>query len=155
MAEQYQEQPEMSDEEALMKIADAMRKSSDASTDEKQSVFNFLFNVASAKDTTKIGNLRDDKDMNELGKPYNTVRGCKQMALISDKIMGNEYFKDFFLSESENTLSTSLSREGFLIKQGTTKTSQVVDATRRRKINKGWFGKESVEEQGGDILANK
>jgi hypothetical protein len=140
---------ELSDEEALLKIADAM-KGNTPSLEDKQNVFTFLFNVATAKDTTKIANLRDDREMNELGNPCYTVRGSKEMSLISDKIMENEYFKSYFDCESENTLATSLSRGGFLVRQSSTQTKQVADVTRRRKINKGWFGKENVEESGGD-----
>jgi len=147
-------QKEMSDEEALMKIAQAMKDNAPAQED-KHSVFTFLFNVATSKDTVKTGNLRDDKDINELGIPLYTVRGAKEMALISEKIMENVYFRDYFIAEAENTLATSLSREGFLVRQGTTQTRQVADITKRKKINKGWFGKQNVEESGGDTMTNQ
>jgi len=146
MAEQEQE---LSDEEAILKIAQAM-KDNVATPDDKQSVHVFLHNVATAERTTKVGNLSVDKDMNELGMPAHNVRGSFDMARISEKIMGNNYFKDYFLSEAEDTLATSLSREGFLVRQATTQTKAVADVTRRRKINKGWFGKKSGEESGGD-----
>jgi len=146
-------QQEMSDEEALMKIAQAMKDNAQT-PEEKQSVFTFLFNVATAKDTTKSANLRDDKDISELGGPSYTVRGAKEMSAIATHIMGNKYFDDYFKLEAENTLATSLSREGFLIRQGTTQTKQVADITKRRKVNKGWFGKEKVEEQGGDTTTS-
>lgn len=146
MAEQEQE--ELSDEEALMKIAAAMKDNVTAH-EERQSVHTFLFNIATAKDTTKIGNLQVDKEINELGMPQQSVRGSKEMALIAEKIMDNNFFKDYFEKEVENTLATSLSREGFLVKQATVQTKQVADVTKRRKINKGWFGKEKVVEQSG------
>jgi len=145
MSEQEQE---MSDEEAIMKIASAM-KDNTPTQEEKQNVHTFLFNVALAKDTTKIGNLRDDDKLNELGIPRYTVRGSLELARISDKIMNNSFFSDYFKGGAEEALSTSLSREGFLIKQATTQTKQVADVTRRRKINKGWF-KSKTEESGGD-----
>ena len=155
MTEEIKESPqEISDEEALMKIAQAM-KGNEPTAEEKQSVYTFLFNIASAKNTTKTGYLRDDKELNELGLPEHTVRGSKDMALISEKLMGNEFFKEYFEAQAENTLATSLSREGFLVRQGTTQTKQVADLTHRRKVNKGWFGKQSVEEQGGDTVTNK
>ncbi|HDK42720.1 MAG TPA: hypothetical protein ENG87_05030 [Candidatus Pacearchaeota archaeon] len=143
------EEQEMSDEEALMKLAQAM-KGNEPTQEDKQNVHIFLHNVAVAKDTTKTANLRDDNELNELGVPAYTVRGAKDMALISEKIMDNDYFKEYFEKEAENTLSTSLSREGFLIKQATTTTKQVADITKRKKINKGWFGTKKVEESGGD-----
>ena len=139
----------LSDEEALMKIAQAMKGEAPTS-DEKQNVHTFLFNVATSNDTTKTGNLQVDKDINELGVPQYTVRGAKEMALISNMIMDNEYFAKYFEIDAENTLATSLSREGFLVKQGTTQTKFVGDVTKRRKVNKGWFGKEKIETSGGE-----
>lgn len=147
MSEQQQE--ELTDEEAIMKIASAM-KDNTPSLEDKQSVHAFLNNVATADKTTKVGNLRDDSDMNELGNPSHTVRGSLEMARIADKIMNNTFFKDYFAAEAEETLATSLSRDGFLVRQATTSTKNVADVTKRRKINKGWFGSKKVEESGGD-----
>jgi hypothetical protein len=73
------------------------------------------------------------------------------MALISDKIMNNTFFRDYFDKEAQDTLSTSLSRNGFLVRQASVQTKQIVDSTIRRKINKGWFGKSTEEKSGGDI----
>ena len=72
------------------------------------------------------------------------------MSLIAEMIMDNDYFMDYFKKDAENTLATSLSREGFLVKQATVQTKVVADATRRRKINKGLFGSKRIEESGGD-----
>jgi len=146
MTEQQQE--ELSDEEAIMKIAAAMKDNA-PSQEDKQSIHTFLFNVATAPITTKVGNLRDDKEINELGIPVHNVRGSLEMARISSLIMENDFFKDWFEQEAESTLATSLSREGFLVKQATTQTKQVADVTRRKKINKGWF-KSREESSGGD-----
>ncbi len=76
------------------------------------------------------------------------------MAIIAEKIMENDYFKDYFEKEAENTLATSLSRMGFLIKHAVIQTKQVADITKRKKTNKGWFGKQKVEESGGDTTQN-
>jgi len=140
---------EMTDDEAILKIAAAM-KGNTPSAEDKQSIHTFLFNVATAEDTRKVGNLRDDKDMNELGIPSHNVRGSLELRRISNLVMDNNIFKDWFSEEAEETLATSLSRDGFLVKQATTQTKQVADVTRRKKINKGWFGKKSTEESGGD-----
>ena len=140
------EQEELTDEEAIMKIAAAM-KDNTPSLEDKQSVHAFLNNVATAEITTKVGNLRDDKEMNELGSPTHNVRGSLEMARISDKIMDNKFFKDYFKAEAEETLSTSLSRDGFLVRQATTSTKNVADVTKRRQINKGWFGSKKNEEE--------
>jgi hypothetical protein len=152
MTEQEQ-QGEISDEEAIIKIAQAM-KDNVPTPDEKQNVHSFLINVIQAEEINKnikLGNLRDDKEMNELGVPSWNVRGALELARISDKLMGNEFFKEYFNSSATETLGTSLSREGFIIKHATIQTKQVADVTRRRKTNKGWFGKKQVEESGGDI----
>jgi hypothetical protein len=143
------ESQEMSDQEALLRIANAM-KDNTPTQDEKQNVHTFLNNVATSKDTLKTGNLRDDKELNELGNPSYTVRGAKEMELDAQKIMGNDFFADYFKEQAEITLASSLSRNGFLIRQATTQVKQVADITRRRKINKGWFGKSTEENQGGD-----
>jgi hypothetical protein len=143
-------QPEMTDDEAIARITAAM-KDSTPSSDEKTNVHTFLRDVVFAEDNTKIGNLRDDKEINELGIPNYTVRGSKDMELISRDIMNNDYFGNYFAKESQITLETSLSRNGFLIRQASVQTKQVVDATKRVKRNKGMFGSEKVEEQGGDI----
>jgi len=146
---------ELSDEEAIMKIAQAMKDNAPGQ-DERQNVHTFLINVVQTEDIdkiSKIANLRDDKDINELGYPRWNVRGALSMARISDKLMDNKFFKEYFEAQASETLATSLSRDGFLIRQATTNTKQILDATRRRKVNKGMFGKKTVEETGGDITA--
>jgi hypothetical protein len=143
---------EMSDNEAIMKIAAAMKDNA-PSQEEKQNVHTFLFNVVTAKDTTKIGNLRDDKDYNELGFPNWTVRGSLDMARISGMVMDNPFFEEYFKQAAEDALATSLSRNGFLIRQASVQTRQIVDATRRKKTNKGWFKKEETS-SGGDITSS-
>ena len=147
--QQNQTQEEISDEDAIMKIAAAMKDNA-PSQEEKQNVHTFLFNVVTAKDTTKIGNLRDDKDYNELGFPNWTVRGSLDMARISGMIMDNPFFEGYFKQAAEDALGTSLSRNGFLVKQASLQTKQIVDATRRKKTNKGWFSKKE-ETSGGEI----
>jgi len=151
MSEQKEET--LTDEEAIMKIAAAMKDNA-PSQEDKQNVHTFLTNVVQTEDTDKvikIGNLRDDKEINELGFPQWNVRGALGMARISGMLMSNEFFKEYFENQAKETLSTSLSRDGFLIKMATTNTRQVVDATKRRKVNKGMFGSKQTEESGGDI----
>lgn len=145
------DEQEMSDDEALMKIAAAMKENA-PTQEEKQNVHSFLVNAVQATEPIKIaklGNLRDDKELNELGYPTWTVRGSFEMARISDMIMDNTYFKEFFEASAIETLATSLSREGFMIRQASTQTKQIADVTKRRKVNKGWF-KTTTEESGGD-----
>ncbi len=72
------------------------------------------------------------------------------MARISSDIMDNHFFEQYFNKKAEETTATSLSREGFIVKQATTQTKQVADLTKRRMINKSWFGAEKIQEQGGE-----
>lgn len=150
--EQQQEQEELTDEQAIIKIAQAMKDNAPAQ-DEKNNVHTFLTNVIQTIDidkVSKVGNLRDDKDINELGIPVWNVRSSLELARISEKLMGNNFFKEYFEGASSEVLGTSLSREGFLIRQSTTNTKNVADVTKRRKANKGWFSKGTSEESGGD-----
>lgn len=147
-----EDKKELSEDEAILKLALAMKDNA-TTTDNKNNVHIFLHNIAVSDDTTKTGNLRVDKETDELGIPAYTVRGAKEMALISEKIMDNDFFKGYFEKDAENTLSTSLSREGFLVKQATTTTKAIADITKRRKTNRGWFGtKKTVEESGGNNI---
>jgi len=154
MVEEEKQEEELSDEQAIMKIAQAMKDNA-PTQEERHNVHTFLTNVVKETgidNSMKIGNLRDDKDMNELGVPAWNVRGTLEMARICEKIMGNNFFKEYFQGAALETLGTSLSREGFLLKTAVTQTKQVSDSTRRRKINKGMFGSSKrIEESGGDI----
>ena len=152
MPEVQQPQTELSDEEAILRIANAMKDNAPTQED-KHNVHKFLFDVVMAKDSTKIGNLQVDKEINELGVPEHTVRGSKSMELISNKIMDNKYFEGYFEQEAEDTLATSLSREGFLIKSAVTQTKQIADITKRRTKNKSWF-KTKEESSGGDTTSS-
>ena len=135
-------------EEDILKLAQSM-KDNIPSQEDKHNTHTFLHSVVIAEDTRKIGNLQDDKEFSELGLPANHVRGSFELARISDKIMGNEFFADYFKAEAEETLATSLSRGGFLVRQATTNTKNVADVTKRTKENKGWF-KSTKETTGGD-----
>jgi hypothetical protein len=150
MAEETNQDSPMSDEEALAKIAAAMKDNA-PSQDEKVNVHTFLRDVVVTPDVTRVGNLRDDKEMNELGSPNYHVRGSKDMSLIAKEIMKNAFFSNYFEQEAQDTLATSLSRNGFLVRQASVQTKQVVDATKRKKTNSGWFGKKTEESSGGDI----
>jgi hypothetical protein len=150
-----EETEEISDEQAILKIAQVMKDNA-PTPDEKVNVHTFLREVVVTPDTTRVGNLRVDKDVDELGIPAYTLRGSKELSLISEKIMDNDYFKEYFEQHSQDTTATSLSREGFLLKQATTSTKNISDITKRRKYNKGWFSKNKVvEESGGQTIESQ
>lgn len=150
MSEEEQTSDELSNEE-IIKLAMAM-KDNIPTQDEKQNVHTFLHSVVTAEDSRKVANLKDDDKFTELGMPTHTVRGSFELARISNTIMDNDIFKEWFLEEAEETLATSLSRGGFLVRQATTTTKSVADVTKRKKINKGMF-KKTEEETGGDPYA--
>ena len=101
----------------------------------KHNVHTFLNNVLETKDTTKVGFLSET----ELGSPIHSVRAYKELALISNVIIGNPLFEKYFSVEGENTLASSLSRNGFLVKMAITQTRKIEDMTKPKGENKGWF----------------
>lgn len=113
--------------------------------DEKYNVHVFLHRVATADDTTKVGNLSEV----EVGKPEYPIRALKEMSLVSSDIIDNAELAAFFAKQSEIVTATSLSKEGFLVKQGTTTTRQIADVTKKPKTeNKSWFKKKDNNDGG-------
>jgi len=132
----------MSDEELAEKLQ--LLAGSTPMPDQKYSMYTFLHNVATADDTTKIGNLSQE----ELGLPQLPLRADKSLALWSGEVIENKFFQQFFEKEAENTTSTSLSKDGKLIGLAVLQRREMADMTKPRKINKGWFKpKEKEEEQ--------
>lgn len=140
---------QISEDEILERLSEAIQGNVQPS-DQKNNVFEFLNAVATAKDTTKTGYLRDDKDLNEVGIPKYPVRTFHSLALISDKIMGNDYFKEFFEKEAEIITKTSLSRNAKLLSLAVLQKREVADVSRKPIIkNKGWFKpKQEIVERG-------
>lgn len=145
MSEEEKQETQMTDIE-MAQLAQYLSQSGAAPVpDEKYNVHIFLHRVATADDTTKVGNLTDV----EVGKPEYPNRALKQMALISSDIIDNEELSKFFLKESEILTATSLSKEGFLVKQATTTTRQIADVTKKPKVeNKSWFKKKDSNDGG-------
>lgn len=112
------------------------------SAEGKQTIHTFLNNIATAPDTTKVGYLA----VEELGNPLHTMRTYKNMSLVAEKIMDNKELADYFIKKSEIITASSLSKEGFLIKQATTTTRNIGDVTKRRRQNKGWFRKKESDD---------
>lgn len=115
----------------------------------KQNVHTFLFNVATAEDTTKLGFLKDE----EVGSLGNPVRSFKHLASFSGRIMGKPDLEKYFLGNSEIITSTSLSRQGFLVDRAVIQKRELKDTTSKpRKENPGWFkGKDKNKEtEGGE-----
>ena len=131
-------QPEMSDEEAMQRLTTAL-SGSGLSPHERDNLFTFLNKIIETPDTTKVANLRDDKDLNEVGVPKLPVRTYQSLALVASDIMNNPFFEQYFKKEAEIMTSTSLSRNGFLAKLGVIQRREISDGTPRKKIKRGWF----------------
>jgi hypothetical protein len=114
----------------------------------KQNVHTFLHNVATAEDTTKLGNLKEE----EIGSLSNPIRSYKHLALFARGIMKKEELANFFNSNSEIVTSTSLSREGFLVDRAVVQKRELRDTTKRNRVqNKSWFKKKDDNSgEGGD-----
>lgn len=111
--------------------------------EEKYNVHIFLHRVATADDTTKVGYLKEE----EVGVPTHPTRALKGFALIASEIMDNEFVANYFEKRSEIVTATSLSRDGFLVKQATTQTRQIADVTKaKRKPSSSWFKKKDDKE---------
>lgn len=113
--------------------------------EEKHNAHSFLNKVATSDDTTKVGNLTID----ELGMPTLPLRTYKDLALVSEKIIGNDFFKDYFIAKGEILTASSLSKDAKLINLAVIQRRQIEDLSKpERKINKGWFGqKENKPEE--------
>ena len=101
----------------------------------KQTVHSFFTNIIKADDTTKVGNLSTD----ELGISKLPVRTYKELALFSKDIAEDESFSDYFNKMSEIQTSSSLSKDGTLIRLSVTSKKELADLTPQKKENKGWF----------------
>lgn len=139
--EEVKELPEQIEEQQLTEEEKEVLKSylgvGSPVPEEKHNVHSFLYKIATSDDTTKTGFLKDE----EVGTPQLTVRGLKDMSLISDKIMRNNFFSEYYKAKAEIISSTSLSRRGFLSKLAVLQKREIADVTeeKERKQNKGWF----------------
>ena len=126
---------EMSEEELANKLSQLIGNA--PLPEEKHNIHTFLFKVATADDTTKLGYLKEE----EIGLAHLPIRADKSMALISSEIMENDYFKKYFEKESEIVSSTSLSRNAKLINSAVLSRREIEDKTKMKTENKGWFKK--------------
>lgn len=108
---------------------------------EKANVHSFFTKVILHDDTTRIGNVKEE----ELGEPQLTLRGVKELELFCKEIEGNELWSDYFKNLAEIQTSTSLSKEGFLLRLPVTSKQELSDGRKVVKQNKGWFKKRRKE----------
>ncbi len=127
--------PELTPEEIERQVEELIGTAPIA--DEKQNVHTFLFNVAKADDTTKLGNLSAE----EVGVPKLPIRTYKDLALFCRDVGNMAYFHDYFMAKSEIVTSTSLSKDAKLINLAVINKKEISDVTTPKVENKGWFKK--------------
>jgi len=108
---------------------------------EEKGIDNFFLEIVRTNNTTKVGNLTED----ELGIPQLPVRTLFELANDCDSIPSMESFAIDFRQQAENILSTSLSKEGFLIKSRITTKKEFLDKPKKKK-RAGFFGSKEEEE---------
>jgi len=105
-------------------------------SEQKANQHTFFTNVIKTDKTLKTGNL--DKD--ELGEPFLPVRTFQELALISQDVLDQPLWADVFQGMSEIQTSSSLSKEGFLLRLSVTSKKELADVSPKgKKKNKGWF----------------
>ena len=114
-----------------------------AAPEEKHNVHSFLYKVATSDDTTKVGNLTID----EIGMPHINLRTYKELALISGKIMDNEFLEKYYQAKGEIITATSLSKDAKLINLAVLQKRQIEDVTKPRVQNSGWFKKKPEQQE--------
>ena len=148
MAEE-QIEPEMTEQEIADKLATLVGTT--PMSEAQNNVHTFLHNVATAKDTTKTGNL----SVEELGNPTLPSRTYKELALFCNDVADMDYYADYFQKKGEILTSTSLSKDAKLITLAISSLQkrEMADVTKPRKPNKGWFRKKGppVEGAGAEL----
>jgi len=136
-----EEDEELTEEEQLA-LQSAIVKYGSPQAEVKHNTHTFLKEVLDTKDTSKVGFLSGD----ELGIPSHPVRVLKELALFSSKIIDNPFMNEYFITDAENTLATSLSREGFLDKLAVIQVKKNIDEQKIKNVNKSWFKKKEKTE---------
>lgn len=113
-------------------------------SESKATAHTFFTNVIKSIDTTKTGNVNDE----ELGVSKLPVRTYKELALFCNDVADEKTWGEYFDKMSEIQTSTSLSKEGFILRLVQTTKKELSDVTPIKKKNKGWFQrKDNVAEQ--------
>lgn len=119
--------------------------------EEKHSVHSFLNKVATADDTTKLGNLNEE----EVGRPTLPLRTYKELSLFCKEIANMDYFSDYFAKKAEILTSTSLSKEALLLKLAVVLRREQSNILKAPRENKGWFKKKQSSEGGTNVYGDQ
>lgn len=101
----------------------------------KENIFSFFKHVATANDTTKLGNLKEE----EVGIPKYPLRTYKTGHVLADEITDYPELGGVMKAKGEILTSTSLSKEALLIRLAVTQKKELADVTKVAKKNGGWF----------------
>lgn len=101
----------------------------------KANMHSFFTNVVKSDDTTKTGNLNQD----ELGISNLPERTYKELEVFCNTVADQEDWADYMKSMAEVQTSTSLSKDGFLLRLAVTQKKELADLTPQKKENSGWF----------------
>jgi hypothetical protein len=137
---------DMSDEELSTKLSQLIGTT--PIPEEKINVHTFLHNVATSEDTTKLGYLIVDKDINELGVPRFPMRTLLELELYCREVANMDYYADYFKKKAEILTASSLSRDAKLITLAVMQKREIADTTKVRKKNSSWFKKKETPEGG-------
>jgi len=110
---------------------------------EEKGIDNFFLEII-RNHSLKVGNL--DKD--ELGMPQLPIRTLLELKRDCEIIPSMSSFAEDFERQAEETIASSLSKEGFLIKARTTQRKEFGKEDKRKQRRKGLFGrKEELEDE--------
>jgi hypothetical protein len=101
----------------------------------------FFRDVVKADDTLRVGNL----DTTELGVSKLPVRTYEELSLFSKEVANQPEWGSYFTKMSKIQTDSSLSKEGFLLKQINTTKKELADVTAKPKENPGWFKGKKTE----------
>ena len=104
-------------------------------SESKANVHSFFTNVVKSDDTLKVGNLNEA----ELGISKLPVRTYKELELFANDVANQKEWGEYFKQMSEIQTASSLSKEGFLLRQINTTKKELADVTSKPKENAGWF----------------
>jgi hypothetical protein len=140
--------PENLTPEDIEVLNEAMKSYGAPAQEEKNNAHIFLNKVMISKDTTKTGNLSEI----EIGITPYSLRTYKTLSLVSDKLVGDELWTEYYKQKAEILSATSLSKKGFLTGLAVVQRRQIEEISEEpKKENSGWFKK---KENPGAMNAN-
>lgn len=114
--------------------------------EEKPGVHQFLLKVVQTSDSWKVANLTED----ELGHANIPLRTYRELHVFCNEVADKPGVAEYYKKKGEILAATSLSAGGFLTNKAVTQKREVANMTKRRTVNKGWFGGKKEVVEGGE-----